>query len=79
MLDYKEPGATMKNVKEKPRPERRASEAARLEKLINNLIQALNKIPNHKGKTAFMDRLFKIQTHAHNLAWALQYDANEKV
>jgi hypothetical protein len=55
----------------------RAKEAARIKKLVGNLIPALDKIPSYHGKAGFMDRVFMIHTLAHNLAWNLNADAVE--
>lgn len=66
-----------RSMKEKPALERRADSAEQIEKLVNGLIESLDKIPSYRGKARFMDKVFKVQTHAHNLAWNLRYDVNE--
>lgn len=64
-------------VKKISRAAQRAKEAARIKNLVGNLIPALDKIPSYPGKAGFMDRVFKIHTLAHNLAWNLNADAAE--
>ena len=57
---------------------RRASLAARLEKRSNSLIHAIDKTPSYKGKAGIIDRALEIHTLAHNLAWDLDYDAEDE-
>lgn len=76
-LDFRDPGWHAFFMKEKPRLERRADTAEKLEKLANGLIQSLDKIPSYSGKARFMDKVISLQHTAHSLAWDLRRDAEE--
>jgi hypothetical protein len=52
-----------------------ATDARTLFKLIDNLWDAMDKIPSFAGKARFMDKVLKIRTHAHNLRWNLNSEA----
>ncbi|MCW1883521.1 hypothetical protein OKA04_02200 [Luteolibacter flavescens] len=66
-------------MKEKPRLVRRAELAENIEKRLKSIIADFDKIPSFKGKSRFMDKIFRVNSRAHNLAWDLRYDASEEL
>jgi hypothetical protein len=64
-------------MKAKPREERRADAAEKLEKKLDRLFSSTEKIPSFSGKAAFMDRIKAAKAEAHSLAWDLRQDAEE--
>lgn len=58
--------------------QRRADTAEKLEKRLDRLWKATDKIPSFKGKAPFMDKVLAARNEAHSLAWDLRLDVNEK-
>ncbi|WP_009959052.1 hypothetical protein [Verrucomicrobium spinosum] len=65
-------------MKEKSRAIRRAEAAEGIEKKLQSIINDLEKIPSFNGKARFMDKVFRVRTHAFALASNLRLDANEE-
>jgi len=76
-LDVRPNKETLAFMAEKPRVQRRAASAARLEKLTKGVVDSLAEIPSYTGKARFMDKVIKVQHIAHNLAWDLKRDEEE--
>jgi len=59
------------------RGKRSAAKATKIEALLKSLHTSLSKMPEFSGQCRLMDRIKKVEMHAHNLAFDLRGDAQD--
>jgi hypothetical protein len=67
----------MANETLRARGTRRAKKAAQIEKLAGSLYSAAFKLPEFSGKARLIDRIGRLKTRTHNLAFDLIHDAKD--